>query len=145
MVATILILFTAAVAGANELQSSDSAVSGRRVEPYQEFIHKCGPQVTEKFWDVPSVFWMDNAQLKVDHFVNNLNYLQPYNFTLKERNVQCAETFILRTSLDLNVYESGQNATSLNFTLDGYLTYIYSAEETVKEIYFHKESYCVEK
>ena len=115
------------------------------VEPYQEFMYKCGPEVEDNFWTAPPQFRMAYGKAKIDHFVNDLKYFPLYNFTLKERNVECSETFTLSTSINLNVDESGPNLTTLNFTPNGYLAYIYSSGDLIDEIYYHKKHFCVAK
>ena len=114
-------------------------------ETYQEFMYKCGREVEENFWIAPLEFRMAYGEAKIDHFKNDLNYFPLYNFTLKERAVECTESFTLSTSINLNVFESGPNLTTLNFTPNGYLTYIYSSGDLIDEIYFSRERFCVAK
>ena len=126
--------------GANDEPSSASRSSSNG-ESYQEFMYKCGPEVKQDFWIAPPAFQMAYGEVKDDHY----NYFPLYNFTLKQRNVECEQMFTLSTSIDLNAHVSGPNLTTLNFTPDGYLTYLYSHEDVIDEIYFHKERFCVAK
>ncbi|CAG7817338.1 unnamed protein product [Allacma fusca] len=116
------------------------------------YLYKCSgsgdDHVRESFIEIPKQLRMRFKDPFLEYIKNSNNYTSLFDFNLVERELSCAgETFSVTVSAHNNMTIVDGMKISLNFTPDGFVTYmatfIVEDEEKIEEIYFPRENFCI--